>query len=75
MKYADIDHSSTNDLASLGKVLITFATSESKVQVWLIVPTEDKGNVPIIRHIDCSSVEQAQSVARLWNAVWCEEAV
>lgn len=40
------------------------------VEVWLAVPTSD-GTQRIIRSIKCETHYQAQSVARLCNAVWC----
>lgn len=56
------------DLSAEGTVTHVNAIGDD-VEVWLSVPTPD-GVRHVIRRIPCQSPEQAQSVARLWKAVW-----
>jgi hypothetical protein len=66
-----IDHLLTShitDLASEGTVTYINAIGNI-VEVWLSVTTSDETH-RIIRHIPCTSPQQASSIARLSKAVW-----
>jgi hypothetical protein len=63
-------HSITIDKLSLVGTVIHINIIGDTVEVWLAVPTSD-GTQRIIRSIKCETHYQAQSVARLCNAVWC----
>jgi hypothetical protein len=66
-----IDHLLTShitDLASEGTVTYVNALG-SIVEIWMSVTTSGETH-RIIRHIHCSSPQQASSIARLSKAVW-----
>jgi hypothetical protein len=66
-----IDHLLTSpiiDLASEGTVTYINAIGNI-VEVWMSVTTSDETH-RIIRHIPCTSPQQASSIARLSKAVW-----
>ena len=68
MNTSDLLTSSINDLSSEGTVTHVNAIGDD-VEVWLSIPT-DEGQQHVIRRIACQTPQQAQSVARLWKAVW-----
>lgn len=69
MNTTDLLTTPITDLSAEGTVTHVNAIGDD-VEVWLSVPT-DEGTQHIIRRIPCQTPEQAQSVARLWKAVWC----
>ena len=69
MNTTDLLTTPITDLSAEGTVTHVNAIGDD-VEVWLSVPT-DEGTQHVIRRIPCQTPEQAQSVARLWKAVWC----
>jgi ACT domain-containing protein len=69
MTSLDLLTSHITDLSSEGTVTHVNAIGDD-VEVWLSMPTSE-GKQYVIRRIACQTPEQAQSVARLWKAVWC----
>lgn len=68
MKSSDLDTITTHDLSCLGTVIHAQALGDT-VEVWLDVPRAGE-HQHLIRRIACHSPEQAQSIARLWKALY-----